>query len=92
MRRASGLSRTEAICRLPRSEREVVPGLIVSSGRLERYKGHDRAIKALPIVRRSIPDATLRILGSGPYESHLRSLIQSLGLQKFVTIEYVHAP
>ena len=76
---------------LPPTEEQcsVVPGLIVSSGRLERYKGHDRAIRALPIVRRSIPNATLRILGSGPYESHLRSLVQSLGLQKFVTIEYV---
>jgi glycosyltransferase involved in cell wall biosynthesis len=74
----------------PTKERgEVVPGLIISSGRLERYKGHDRAIKALPIVRQSVPDATLRILGSGPYEGHLRSLIQSLGLQRSVTIEYV---
>ena len=74
----------------PAKERgEVVPGLIISSGRLERYKGHDRAIKALPIVRQSVPDATLRILGSGPYESQLRSLIQSLGLQRSVTIEYV---
>ena len=70
-------------------QRAVVPGLIVSSGRLERYKGHDRAIKALPIVRQSIPNATLRILGSGPYESHLRSLVESLGLQNSVTIEYV---
>ena len=76
---------------LPSTEEqsEVVPGLIVSSGQLEQYKGHDRAIKALPIVRRSIPDATLRILGSGPYEGHLWSLVQSLGLQRYVTIEYV---
>lgn len=74
----------------PAKERgEAVPGLIISSGRLERYKGHDRAIKALPIVRQSVPDATLRILGAGPYESQLRSLIQSLGLQRSVTIEYV---
>jgi glycosyltransferase involved in cell wall biosynthesis len=68
---------------------EVKPGLIVSSGRLERYKGHQRAIQALPIVQQSIPGARLRILGSGPYEGHLRSLIQSLGLQESVTIEYV---
>lgn len=68
---------------------EITPGLIVSSGRLEKYKGHHRAIDALPIVRRTIPDATLRILGSGPYEDHLRSRIKSLGLQDSVTIEYV---
>jgi glycosyltransferase involved in cell wall biosynthesis len=67
----------------------VVPGLIVSSGRLERYKGHQRAIEALPIVQQSIPDATLRILGSGPYEGHLRSLVQSLGLDESVAIQYI---
>ena len=64
-----------------------IPGRIVSSGRLERYKGHHRLIEALPIVQRSIPGATLRILGSGPYESKLRKLIQTLGLQNSVTIE-----
>ena len=34
-----------------------VPGRIVSSGRLERYKGHQRAIAALPHVMREVPDA-----------------------------------
>jgi glycosyltransferase involved in cell wall biosynthesis len=68
-----------------------VPGRIVSSGRLERYKGHQRVIEALPIVQLSVPHATLHILGSGPYESSLRSLIANLGLQKSVTIECIGA-
>jgi glycosyltransferase involved in cell wall biosynthesis len=68
---------------------EIIPGRIVSSGRLERYKGHQRVIEALPIVQRSIPDATLHILGSGPYESRLRSLINTLELEKSVTIERI---
>jgi glycosyltransferase involved in cell wall biosynthesis len=68
---------------------EVIPGRIISSGRLERYKGHHRVIEALPIVQQSIPDATLRILGHGPYESRLRSLITSLELEKSVTIESI---
>jgi glycosyltransferase involved in cell wall biosynthesis len=68
---------------------ETIPGRIVSSGRLERYKGHQRAIQALPIVQRSIPGATLHILGSGPYEGQLRSLVRTLGLEKSVTIEYI---
>ena len=68
---------------------EVIPGRIVSSGRLERYKGHHRVIAALPIVQRSIPDATLQVLGSGPYEGRLRSLIKTLGLEKSVTIECI---
>ena len=68
---------------------EVIPGRVVSSGRLERYKGHQRVIAALPIVQRSIPDATLLILGSGPYECQLRSLINNLGLERSATIEYI---
>jgi glycosyltransferase involved in cell wall biosynthesis len=76
---------------LPRSVRpmEIIPGRIVSIGRLERYKGHQRVIEALPIVQQSIPDATLHILGSGPYEGQLRSLINTLGLEKSVKIEYI---
>jgi glycosyltransferase involved in cell wall biosynthesis len=68
---------------------DVIPGRIVSSGRLERYKGHHRVIAALPIVQRSIPHATLQILGSGPYEGRLRSLINTLGLEKSVAIECI---
>lgn len=64
-------------------------GRIVSCGRLERYKGHQRVIEALPIVQQSIPDATLHILGSGPYEHQLRTLIRKRGLEKSVTIEYI---
>ncbi len=68
---------------------DVIPGRIVSCGRLERYKGHQRVIEALPIVRQSIPGATLQILGSGPYEGQLRSLIKALGLETSVTIECI---
>lgn len=68
---------------------EVIRGCIVSSGRLERYKGHQRVIEAMPIVQRSIPGATLRILGSGPHEGQLRSLIGTLGLERSVAIEYI---
>jgi glycosyltransferase involved in cell wall biosynthesis len=68
---------------------DVIPGRIVSCGRLERYKGHQRVIEALPIVQQSVPGATLQILGSGPYENHLRSLVKTLGLEASVTIEYI---
>jgi glycosyltransferase involved in cell wall biosynthesis len=68
---------------------EAIPARIVSCGRLERYKGHQRIIEALPIVQRSVPDATLHILGSGPYERQLRTCIAALGLEKTVTIECI---
>ncbi len=66
-----------------------VPGRIVSSGRLERYKGHHRVIEALPEVRRSVPDAHLHVLGSGPYEQPLRQLASRLGVGDLVTIRLV---
>ncbi len=60
--------------------------LIVSVGRLERYKGHQRALAALPHVLAEIPDARLRIVGSGPYEGALRQLADQLGLADRVEI------
>lgn len=66
-----------------------VPGRIVSSGRLVRYKGHHRVIEALPYVMREIPEAHLLILGSGPYESDLRKLARRLGVSDRVTIKHL---
>ena len=65
--------------------------LIVSSGRLERYKGHHRAIAALPDVLRTDPDARLVILGRGPYEGELRHQVQDLGLEEHVEITSIPA-
>jgi len=67
----------------------VVPGRIVSPGRLERYKGHHKAIEALPHVMREVPDAHLVILGRGDYEAELRSLVVRLGVSDRVTIGHV---
>jgi glycosyltransferase involved in cell wall biosynthesis len=68
---------------------ETAPGngpLIVSVGRLERYKGHQRVIAALPHVLAHRPDARLRIVGSGPFESALRQLARELGVADQVEI------
>ncbi len=75
----------------------VLPGdadagtLIVSTGRLERYKGHQHVIAALPTVLQAYPDARLLILGSGPYEAALRHLVARLGLTERVTIRAIPA-
>ena len=60
--------------------------LILSVGRLERYKGHHRIIRAMPTIRKGFPTARLRIAGSGPYEAELCELVQKLGLQDCVEI------
>lgn len=64
---------------------------IASVGRLERYKGHQRVVSALPQILESRPDATLWIAGSGPYEQKLRQLADRLGVGDRVTIEAVPA-
>jgi glycosyltransferase involved in cell wall biosynthesis len=64
-------------------------GLIVSIGRLERYKGHHRAIAALPFIIRRIPDARLLIVGSGPYERDLRRAADEAGLADRVAIHAI---
>lgn len=60
--------------------------LILSVGRLERYKGHHRAILAMPHVLRQMPTARLRIVGAGPYGPHLEALIARMGLADHVTL------
>lgn len=60
--------------------------VIVSVGRLERYKGHQRVIEAMPAVVRILPECKLRIIGSGPYEPELVALVARLGLGESVTI------
>lgn len=60
--------------------------LIASVGRLERYKGHHRAIAALPHVLQRYPGARLRIVGSGPYEPQLWQRAHELGVADQVEI------
>ena len=67
----------------------VDPDLIVSPGRLERYKGHHRAIAAMPDILRERPAARLKILGAGPYEAELRRQAIELGVADRVTIEFI---
>jgi glycogen synthase len=63
--------------------------LIASIGRLERYKGHQRVVEALPHVLRRRPGARLWIAGSGPYEPSLRKLAEALGVSASVEIRGV---
>ena len=65
--------------------------LIASVGRLERYKGHQRVIAAMPAVRRVLPDARPWIAGTGPYEAQLRRIAEELGVADAVEISSVPA-
>ena len=61
--------------------------LLVSVGRLERYKGHHRILEAMPAILARRPKAHLVIAGSGPYEGSLRTLADELGVRDHVMIE-----
>jgi glycosyltransferase involved in cell wall biosynthesis len=65
--------------------------LITSVGRLEKYKGHQHIIAALPYILEQRPDAHLLILGAGPYEKALRTLVDRLALTPHVEIRSVAA-
>jgi len=87
----------ERVCVVPNGadfSAQMVPGgqaagdenLILSVGRLERYKGHHRALEAMPHLLRLHPGARLQIVGGGPYEQALRTRIARLGLADKVSI------
>jgi glycosyltransferase involved in cell wall biosynthesis len=63
--------------------------LIVSVGRLERYKGHQRLVTALPKICEQRPNARLLILGAGPYEATLRELARKVGVAEHVEIRAI---
>ena len=65
--------------------------MLVSIGRLERYKGHQRLIAALPYIAQHIPDVHLWIAGSGPYEATLKRLAEKLNVADRVEIRAVPA-
>ena len=59
--------------------------LVVSVGRLVRRKGQDRLIEALPLIRASIPNAHLLLIGQGSYGKYLKKLAQRKGVTDAVT-------
>jgi glycogen(starch) synthase len=63
--------------------------LIASIGRLERYKGHQRVLAALPHLARQRPDTRLWIAGQGPYGRDLQQLAEELGVASHVEIRAV---
>jgi len=53
-------------------------------GRLAKVKGIDVLIKAIPIVKKSLPSVNLYIIGYGPRENELKALVKKLDLEKNV--------
>ncbi len=54
-------------------------------GRLKKYKSIDHLLKAFAIVKKSVPEAQLHILGRGDYRPKLEALAESLGIENYTT-------
>jgi glycosyltransferase involved in cell wall biosynthesis len=65
------------------------PPLIASIGRLERYKGHQHVIAALPAILDERPEAHLWVAGSGPYRAELEALADRMGVAASTEIRAV---
>jgi glycosyltransferase involved in cell wall biosynthesis len=64
---------------------------IVSPGRLEKYKGHQRVIAAMPALLKRDPNVRLRIAGAGLYEAQLHQQAAQLGVAGQVVIKGISA-
>ena len=53
---------------------------ILYVGRLKRYKGVDIAVRALPLIRKHIPEARVVIVGSGDGLNELKKLCRKLSI------------
>jgi phosphatidyl-myo-inositol dimannoside synthase len=60
--------------------------VIVCVSRLVPRKGQDTLIRALPAVRRAVPDATLLIVGRGRYLDELTALARRFGVAEHVVL------
>jgi phosphatidyl-myo-inositol dimannoside synthase len=58
--------------------------VVVCVSRLVPRKGQDTLIRALPAIRRRVPDAALLVVGGGPYLADLRRLAARTGVADHV--------
>jgi phosphatidyl-myo-inositol dimannoside synthase len=58
--------------------------VVVCVSRLVPRKGQDTLIRAMPAIRRRVPDAALLLVSGGPYRSALRRLAQRSGVAEHV--------
>lgn len=72
-------------------DRHAEPPLILSIGRVESYKGHQRVVEALPELEQRRPGMRLHVVGSGSYEAELHRLAQRLGVAHLLKIAAVPA-
>jgi phosphatidylinositol alpha-1,6-mannosyltransferase len=61
--------------------------VILSVSRLQRRKGHELVLRALPDLLQDTPHVRYVIVGGGPEKARLQQLVASLGLNQIVRFE-----
>jgi len=64
----------------------------VAVSRLVRWKGVEETIRAFAQVRKKLGEVSLEIVGDGPQENHLRSLVAELQLDRDVHFHGARSP
>ncbi len=82
--------RVEAGAALPPGETLPDGPLLVACGRLVEQKGFSYLLDAMSLVRKSLPDASLWIVGEGPDRSTLEGQIANLSLRGSVRLLGFH--
>jgi phosphatidylinositol alpha-1,6-mannosyltransferase len=54
--------------------------VLLTVGRLQRRKGHDMVIRALPLIKAKFPRATYLIVGAGEELVYLQALVDEIGV------------
>jgi phosphatidylinositol alpha-1,6-mannosyltransferase len=60
--------------------------VVVCVSRLVPRKGQELLVRALPMIRREVPDAALLLVGGGPLLPRLTKLVADLGLSRDVVL------
>lgn len=60
--------------------------LLLSIGRLQRRKGFDLGIKAVAVLKNTMPDIRYVIVGGGEDEGYLKALVDQCGVSENVTV------
>ncbi len=58
--------------------------VVLTAGRLQKRKGHDMMIRALPQIRHNVPDVLYSIVGEGEERTALERLVAELGMGEHV--------
>jgi phosphatidylinositol alpha-1,6-mannosyltransferase len=61
--------------------------VVLTAGRLQRRKGQDQMIRAVDIIRRSVPDVLYAIVGDGDDRARLEGLVDELDLRRHVQFQ-----